>query len=134
MANLAVHQTRADDALSFAEMALLCADRLSPMVQAMMHNRHACALGAIGQKREIECLAAVGRAEDAFAASTGDEPEWITYYDQSQLERDDGRALLGLALNGGACEEAERRLRSSIQGSPPATTEARRSLWRTWPR
>lgn len=45
-------------------------------------------------------------------------PEWIRYYDQSQLERDNGRALLGLALNGGSYDEAERRLRSSIQAFP----------------
>jgi len=118
MANLAVHQTRPDDALSYAEMALVRADRLTPMVQAMMHSRHARALGAVGQEREADCLAAVGRAEDAFAAGTGDEPEWITYYDESRLERDNGRALLGLALNGGAYKEAERRLRTSIQRFP----------------
>lgn len=118
MANLAVHQTRADDALSYAEMALVRADRLTPMVQSMMHSRHARALGAVGQERETDCLAAVGRAEEAFAASSGDEPEWITYYDQSRLERDNGRALLGLALNGGTYDEAERRLRTSIQGFP----------------
>jgi transcriptional regulator with XRE-family HTH domain len=118
MANLAVHQTRPDDALSYAEMALVRADRLTPMVQAMMHSRHARALGAVGQQREADCLAAVGRAEDTFVASTGDEPPWITYYDESRLERDNGRALLGLAINGGAYDEAERRLRHSIQVFP----------------
>ncbi|MET9267009.1 helix-turn-helix transcriptional regulator [Amycolatopsis sp. NPDC004079] len=126
MANLAVHQaraddarqTKADDALSYAEVALVRADRLSPLVQAMMYSRYARALGAVGQAREADCLAAVGRAEDSFAASSGDEPAWIRYYDQARLERDNGRALLGLALNGGAYDEAERRLRRSIQAFP----------------
>jgi hypothetical protein len=67
---------------------------------------------------------------------TGDEPEWITYYDQSRLERDNGRALLGLALNGGAFDEAERRLCSSIQASAGRSTKLRVSTprdRRCWP-
>nr|WP_157528435.1 hypothetical protein [Kibdelosporangium sp. MJ126-NF4] len=118
MANLAVHQNRPDDALSFSEMALVRMDRLSPVVRAVMHTRHARALGSVGPERGADCVSAVHRAEDAFAERGGDEPEWIRYYDAARLERDSGRALLSLALNGGDHREAQRRLRSAIDDFP----------------
>jgi hypothetical protein len=93
---------------------LVRADRLSPTVQSLMHTRHARALGAFGLCREADCIAAVRRAEDSFVDFSGDEPEWIAYYDGARLERDCGRALLGLALNGGAYFEAQVQLSSSI--------------------
>ncbi|MGH3981013.1 MAG: helix-turn-helix domain-containing protein [Pseudonocardiaceae bacterium] len=118
LANLAVHQGRQDDALSFSEMALVRADRLTPVVCSVMHTRHARALGAIGRERESDCTAAVRRAEECFVAGSGDEPEWIAYYDQSRLERDCGRALLGPALNGGEYGQAQRRLNTAIESFP----------------
>lgn len=51
LSNLAVHQGRTDDALSFSEMALVRADRLTPLVRAVMHTRHARALGLSGGGR-----------------------------------------------------------------------------------
>jgi hypothetical protein len=118
LANLAVHQGHEDDALSFAEMALVRADRLTPVVRSVMHSRHARALGAIGAAREADCMTAVRLAEDNFAADGGNEPEWIAYYDQARLERDCGRALLGLALNGGDYHEAQQHLTASIATFP----------------
>lgn len=118
LANLAVHQGRADDALSFAEMALVRADRLTPMVCSVMHTRHARALGLSGGHRQQDCMRAVRQAEDRFAATAGDEPAWITYYGSAHLERDLGRALLHLALNGGAYTEAQQRLSAAIDRFP----------------
>lgn len=118
LANLAVHQGRADDALSFSEMALVRADRLSPVVRSVMHTRHARALGLSGGHREADCLIAVRQAEDHFAAATGGEPDWITYYGAAHLERDLGRALLYLALNGGDYTEAQQRLSAAIARFP----------------
>ncbi|MGH3848741.1 MAG: helix-turn-helix domain-containing protein, partial [Pseudonocardiaceae bacterium] len=57
LANLAVHQRQPDDALSFSEMALVRADRLRPVVRAVMHTRHARALGLSGSHREADCMA-----------------------------------------------------------------------------
>ncbi|MCO1580472.1 hypothetical protein M8C13_32435 [Crossiella sp. SN42] len=107
-----------DDALSFAEHALVRADRLDPVVQAVVHTRHARALGSLGKERQADCLAAIGRAEDAFAARHGDEPGWISYYNASRLERDCGRALLGLAMGGGDPTRAHHYLSSSISAFP----------------
>jgi transcriptional regulator with XRE-family HTH domain len=114
MANLAVQQGRTEDALSFAEMALVRADRLTPMVRSVVHSRHARALAMPGRTREADCIAAVGRAEEQFAASSGDEPEWLAYYGQADLDGDCGRALLGLAFSGGDYSTAAQRLTSSI--------------------
>jgi tetratricopeptide (TPR) repeat protein len=118
LANLAVHQGRPDDALSMSEMALVRADRLRPVTRAVMHTRHARALGLSGSHREADCLMAVHQAEDYFVAGTGDEPEWITYYSAAHLERDLGRALLHLAVNGGEYAQAQAHLSTAIERFP----------------
>lgn len=119
LANLAVHQGRSEDALSFAEMALVRADRLTPMVSAVMHTRHARALGTIGSCRAGDCQTAVSKAEDAFAdVRPGNEPGWIAYYNEAHLERDSGRALLYLALSGGDHKAARSRLETAIGRFP----------------
>ncbi|MBM7774272.1 transcriptional regulator with XRE-family HTH domain [Actinokineospora baliensis] len=119
LANLSVHLGREDDALSFAEEALVRADRLTPMVGAVVHTRHARALGLLGGARSVDCRSAVARAEDLFAAAApGDEPAWLAYYDQAHLERDAGRAMVYLAFNGGDHEEARHRLEGSIARFP----------------
>lgn len=119
LANLAVHQRRPDDALSFSEMALVRADRLTPVVRSVMHTRHARALGIAQPGREADCLAAVSQAQDYFAASSAGEPEWIAYYDKAHLDRDTGRALLGMALSGGGSYvQAQRQLAVAIERFP----------------
>ena len=118
LANLSVHRGRAEDALSFAEMALVRADRLSSKVGAVVRTRHARALALAGASRGVDCHAAIGQAGELFAASSGDEPAWLAYYDEAHLERDCGRALVHLALNGGEHGEARDRLTTSIARFP----------------
>ncbi|GAA1284594.1 hypothetical protein GCM10009634_32120 [Saccharothrix xinjiangensis] len=80
-----------------------------------MHTRRARAPGLAG----ADCRAAVREAEDLFAAATpGNEPAWIAYYDRAHLARDSGRALLHSALNGGEHEEARARLAESVARFP----------------
>jgi transcriptional regulator with XRE-family HTH domain len=118
LANLAVHQAQPDTALSFPEMAMVRADRLTPVVRAVTHTRHARALGLSGRHREADCMAAVKKAEDAFASGHADEPHWIAYYDSAHLDRDVGRALLHLAVNGGDYAQAQDRLSTAIARFP----------------
>jgi hypothetical protein len=76
------------------------------------------ALGIAQPGREADCLAAVGQAQESFAAGSDGEPEWIAYYDQAHLDRDAGRALLGLALNGGSYVQAQQQLSAAIERFP----------------
>jgi len=125
LANLAVHQGKPDDALSFAEIALVRRDCLSPVVHAVMHTRHARALGLSGSHRESDCLTATDRAQEAFAGRGGDEPDWIAYYGTAHLERDLGRALLHLALNGGDHRVAQTHLTTAVSRFPAAHSRGR---------
>lgn len=119
LANLGVHLDRPDDALSWAEMALVRADRLTPVVRAVMHTRHARALGLNGRPRAADCMTAARQAEDYFAAGEADrEPDWIRYYTPGHLERDLGRAHLYLALNGGDYKPAQQHLTASVARFP----------------
>ena len=127
LANLAVHRRRPEDALSFSELALVRADRLTPIVGAVVHSRHARALGLAGELRGHDCLTAVRRAEDLFVAGDGEagEPSWITYYDVAHLERDLGRALLQLGVNGGDHREARTRLTAAVAQFPAGHTRGK---------
>ncbi|MBF6300519.1 helix-turn-helix domain-containing protein [Nocardia amamiensis] len=119
LANLAVHQNRADDALTYAEMALVRSDLLPPRLSAVIHTRHARALGAVGVSRSRECIDAVLRAEDSFAAEDDRTPDWIAYYDRAHLRRDSGRALLYLSVHGGGnFNDAYARLNSAMAEFP----------------
>lgn len=125
LANLSVHQGHQDDALSFSEMALVRADRLSPVVRAVMHTRHARALGIAQPGRESDCLAALDAAQRQFARRASDEPAWMAYYGQAHLDRDTGRALLGLALNGGGYREAQQQLTAAVAQFPSGYTRGK---------
>ncbi|MCP2257233.1 Helix-turn-helix domain [Streptoalloteichus tenebrarius] len=125
LANLAVHQGRADDALSYAEAALVRADRLTPVVKAVAHTRHARALGLASAHRDADCLTATRHAQDAFTRANGDEPDWIAYYSQAHLERDIGRALLHLALGGGDHTAAQAHLTAAIDRFPPQNSRGK---------
>lgn len=125
LSNLAVHQGRTDDALSFSEMALVRADRLTPLVRAVMHTRHARALGLSGSHWTADCMTAVHQAEDYFTARNGDEPGWIIYYSPAHLERDLGRALLYLAVNGGEYTHAQHRLSTAMESFPKQTSRGK---------
>lgn len=139
LANLSVHRSqqddalrddslrkaRQDDALSFAEMALVRADRLSPVVRSVMHTRHARALGIAQPGREADCFATLDTAARVFTEQNGEEPSWITYYDDAHLARDSGRALLGLALNGGSHTQAQEQLATAVTRFPSGYTRGK---------
>jgi hypothetical protein len=119
LANLAVHQNRAGDALTYAEMALVRSDLLPAKLKAVVLTRHARALGIAGAARAGECRDLVRRAEDAFATDDGRTPAWIGYFDDAHLRRDCGRALLYLSTHGGGnFDDAYTRLNTALAGFP----------------
>ncbi|WP_051028818.1 MULTISPECIES: helix-turn-helix domain-containing protein [Nocardia] len=119
LANLAVHRNRPDDALTYAEMALVRADLLPTRLRAIAHTRHARALGALGAHRGHDCLTAVHHAEDTFTVDDGRTPDWIAYYTPAHLHRDNGRALLYLSTHGaGDFQHAHTRLNDALAQFP----------------
>lgn len=117
LANLAVHENRSEEALTYAEMALVRSDLLPARLRAVVYTRHARALGAIGHARGPECVAAVQRAEDVYSVDDDRTPPWLEYYDHAHLRRDKGRALLYLAINGGeGFDTAYQQLDDAVTG------------------
>ncbi|GLZ42417.1 hypothetical protein [Actinokineospora sp. NBRC 105648] len=124
LTSLSVHQGNAEDALSYAELALVRADRLPPVVRAIVHTKHARALGLSGRHRAGDCLAAVGQAETHFARHTSDESQ-VRPYLAAHLERDIGRAMLCLAVQGGDYGAAQQRLHSAVAKFPAGSSRAK---------
>ncbi|HEV2373583.1 MAG TPA: helix-turn-helix transcriptional regulator, partial [Streptosporangiaceae bacterium] len=67
MARQATWCGQPDNGLTYAELALVRADRLTHTEQAMLHTARARALAKLGRVQET--LAAVGRADEVFARS-----------------------------------------------------------------
>jgi hypothetical protein len=84
-----------DNGLTATQLALVRADRLTATEQAMLHGLAARALARM--RRPQETLAAVGRADEAFALQdTALDPPWMAFHDAAQHAGDSGAALLAL--------------------------------------
>lgn len=96
MVRLALDDGQSDRALTLAEQALVRADRLAPVRQAMLHAAHAKALAARG--RPQDALRAIGAADEAFArGSEGDfAPLWTDRYTVAHHAGETAEALATL--------------------------------------
>ncbi|MFJ9460585.1 helix-turn-helix domain-containing protein [Kitasatospora sp. NPDC101447] len=104
-----------DAGLTFAELGLARADRLSPAEQSMLHNARARALAKMGRAQQT--LVAIGASDDSFTSITpAAEGPWMAYYDGAQHHGDTGHALFDLALAGHPLQEALRRLQAAVDG------------------
>ena len=113
-----------DDGLTFAEIGLARADRLTATEQAMLHTARARAFAKMGRVQQT--LSAVGEADDAFAHTCPeDDPPWMLYYDEAQHHGDTGHALYDLALAGHDPTRAERRLSRAVAGHTPQYARSR---------
>ncbi|RMI46704.1 helix-turn-helix transcriptional regulator [Streptomyces triticirhizae] len=114
-----------DWGLTYAEMGLVRADRLTPRERAMLHGARARALAKMGQREAT--LAAIGRADDAFAlARPREDPEWMAYYDYAQHHGDTGHAAFDIALlDGQPAHLAETRLTTAIEHHTDAYVRSR---------
>lgn len=104
-----------DAGLTFAELALVRADRITPTQRAMLHTTRARALAKMGRVQDT--MAAVGSADDEFDhASPSNDPAWMAYYDHAQHAGDTGHALFDLAIAGRFIHEARTRLAIAVDG------------------
>ena len=114
-----------DGGLTYVQLALVRSDRLTATERAMLHSLEARALARLHKAEET--MAAIGRADDAFACKdTAADPPWMGFYDAAQHEGDAGTALLDLALAmlAGA-SEARRRHETAISGLEPDLRRSR---------
>jgi hypothetical protein len=103
----------ADTGLTYAELGLARADRLTPTERAWLLNAKARALAKMGRVQET--LATVGASDEAFAqAVPGDERPWMSFYDQAQHAGDTGHAWFDVALATGKSAEPIARLQSAV--------------------
>ncbi len=115
MARQAIWCGHPDDGLTFIELAMVRADRLTATERAMLHSARARALAKL--HRTEEAVRAVGQADDEFAhASPTNDPPWMSYYDAAQHSGDTGHALFDVALDGRFVGEARQRLETAVAG------------------
>ncbi|SFD42857.1 helix-turn-helix transcriptional regulator [Streptomyces aidingensis] len=115
LARQAIWTNEPDDGLTFAELGLARADRLTATERAMLHAARARAFARMGEVQQT--LSAVGEADDAFAHARPDEdPPWMAYYDEAQHNGDTAHALYDLALHGHDPTRAARRLSAAVKG------------------
>jgi hypothetical protein len=123
MARQAIWCGNPDSGLTYAELALVRADRLTRTEQAMLHTARARALAKLGRVQET--LTAVGNADDAFAhGQPSENPPWMAYYDRAQHSGDTGHALFDLAVEGTKAT-AGQRLAAAVDGHSNAYARSR---------
>jgi hypothetical protein len=105
----------ADTGLTYVELAMVRADRLTPTERAMLLTARARALAKLG--RVSDAAGTVGLADEEFANSAPEnDPVWMSYYDGAQHAGDTGHALYDLALRGYFASEARDRLTAAVTG------------------
>ncbi|MGW1433533.1 XRE family transcriptional regulator [Streptomyces sp. NPDC002431] len=114
-----------DDGLTYAEKGLVRSDRLTATEQAMLHTARARAFGKMGNVRDT--MAAVGAADEAFTrARPAEDPSWMAYYDEAQLNGDTAHALFDLAILAGQDPgRAARRFDTAVKGHTDAYKRSR---------
>lgn len=124
MARQAIWCGDPDSGLTFTELALVRADRLTATERAMLHTGRARALAKLAKMQET--ASAVGAADEEFGHSRpDDDPPWMRYYDTAQHAGDTGHALWDTAVRGHFYAEARDRLASAVTGHGDEFARAR---------
>jgi hypothetical protein len=124
MASQAICCGDPDSALTFTELALVRADRLTATEQAMLHTVRAHALAKLG--RVQDAVAAVGVADEAFSrAHPADDPAWMAHHDAALHTGETGGALWHLAVHGQFVGEARHHLDVAVAGYRESHVRAR---------
>ncbi|WP_018583283.1 hypothetical protein [Salinispora arenicola] len=126
MARQAIWCGRPDNGLTYIEMGLVRADRLTATERAMLHTVRARALAKSGPTHVQGALAAVGAADEAFADSQpADDPSWMRFYDHAQHAGDTAHALYDVAVNTRQPTDAGARFRYSVDHHTPEFARSR---------
>jgi hypothetical protein len=114
-----------DRGLTHTHLALVRSDRLTATERAMLHSLEARALARL--QRTQDTLAAIGRADDAFAdRDVSEDPPWMAFYDDAQHAGDLGAALLDLTLAGaGGPGDARARYLTAVDRRRPELARSR---------
>jgi hypothetical protein len=124
LASHAICRQEPDDALTFTELALVRADRLSATERAMLHTVRAHGLGMLG--RAHEAMRAVDVADREFSYNRSIKcPPWMASYDLAHHHGETGRALWQTARHGHFADEARDRLQSALDGYRTSAMRAR---------
>lgn len=124
MARQAIWCGDPDTGLTFTELALVRADRLTATERAVLHTIRAWALGKLG--RVQDAVTAAGLADEEFGYSRpAEDPEWMAYYDAAKHSGDVGRALWEVAVHGQFITETRERLTAAVGGYSDGFTRSR---------
>jgi hypothetical protein len=120
MSQQAIWRGNPEAGLTYAELALVRADRLTARELSWVQVIRAEGLARLG--RTQEAYRAVGQADEEFAGSTiGADPPWMTFYGPACHAAETGRALSLLAHQA----DPGGRLRTAIAGSSNAYARGR---------
>ncbi|PZG16540.1 hypothetical protein C1I95_17245 [Micromonospora craterilacus] len=126
MARQAIWCGQPEDGLTYTELGLVRADRLTATERAMLHTVRARALAKFGPPRAQEALTAVGAADEEFACSrSAEDPSWMRFYDAAQHHGDTAHALYDIAVRSGLKTEASSRFRFSVSHHEPEFARSR---------
>ncbi|MGH3549100.1 MAG: XRE family transcriptional regulator [Pseudonocardiaceae bacterium] len=124
MARQAIWCGDPDAGLTFTELAMVRADRLTATERAMLHTGRARALAKLARVQEV--ASAVGVADDEFShARPVNDPVYMRYYDAAQHAGDTGHALWDVAVHGHFISEARHRLSTAVTGHGEEFARAR---------
>lgn len=125
MSRIAQYGGDGEAALTLAEQGLIRSDRLTPLRRAYLTGVLARAHGV--RRDGEDCLAAIGQAEDLFAAAdpAQEAPAMVAFYGTAQLAGDTGYALGYLGIHGQYTRQAIERLHRAVNSYDPGKVRAR---------
>jgi hypothetical protein len=124
MARQAIWCGDPDAGLTFTELAMVRADRLTATERAMLHTGRARALAKL--HRIQDTATAVGMADEEFSHTRPQNvPVYVRYYNAAQHAGDTGHALWDVAISGHFISEARQRLATAVTGHGDELARAR---------
>jgi hypothetical protein len=125
MARQAIWCGDPDAGLTFIELALVRADRLTATERVMLHTGRAQALAKLGRVQEAAVAVGVADEEFSHARPANDDPMYVRYYVAARHAGETGHALWYVAVHGHFIVEARHRLSIAVTGHGDEFARAR---------